>query len=289
MTQSTQPPDATRVSGERIGHPEPPPAQRRWWDLEAVPYYAEHGAFLGDRNFVWGPEGWTEDELRLLAPAGLTPREPVLEIGSGAAQCARWLRNQGVAALASDLSAGMLSRARDIDGEHADALPLIQCDGARLPFADASFGTVFTAYGVLPFVADSARVVREVARVLVPGGRFVFSTTHPIRWVFPDEPGPAGLQAQQSYWDTRPYVERDHRGRVTYVEHHRTLGERIREIVAAGLVVSDLLEPTWPERNEQEWGGWSPLRGSVIPGTAIFVCDKPAVSDTPRASDTQQT
>ena len=27
--------------------------------------------------------------------------------------------------------------------------------------------------------------------------------------------------------------------------------------------------------NTSEWGGWSPLRGNLIPGTAIFVCDKP--------------
>ena len=34
-------------------------ANRRWWDAEAADYYAEHGAFLGDADFVWGPEGWT--------------------------------------------------------------------------------------------------------------------------------------------------------------------------------------------------------------------------------------
>lgn len=49
----------------------------------------------------------------------------------------------------------------------------------------------------------------------------------------------------------------------------------MREIVAAGLVLLDLVEPQWPERNEQEWGGWSPTRGRVLPGTAIFVCGKP--------------
>ncbi|HET8769211.1 MAG TPA: SAM-dependent methyltransferase, partial [Pedococcus sp.] len=28
----------------------------------------------------------------------------------------------------------------------------------------------------------------------------------------------------------------------------------------------------WPERNTQTWGGWSPTRGRLFPGTAIFVC-----------------
>ena len=65
---------------------------------------------------------------------------------------------------------------------------MAQCDGAALPFADTSFDLVVTAYGVMPFVADSAGVMREVARVLRPGGRFVFSTTHPMRWAFPDDP-----------------------------------------------------------------------------------------------------
>ncbi len=41
--------------------------------------------------------------------------------------------------------------------------------------------------------------MREVRRVLRPGGRFVFSATHPIRWAFPDEPGPRGWTAPASY------------------------------------------------------------------------------------------
>lgn len=266
---------AGRVERAAVGHDESIAAQRRWWDGEAADYRAEHGTFLGDSGFVWGPEGWTEAELSLLSPAGGMPPAPVLEIGAGAAQCSRWLRAQGVEVVASDLSGGMLRQGQLIDGGAAVPVPLVQCDGARLPFAEASFGTVFTAYGVVPFVADSARVMREAARVLRPGGRFVFSTTHPIRWAFPDVPGVSGLSAHQSYWDTRPYVERDARGQVTYVEHHRTLGGRVREIVAAGLDLVDLIEPEWPERNDQEWGGWSPTRGRILPGTAIFVCRKP--------------
>ena len=69
----------------------------------------------------------------------------------------------------------------------------------------------------------------------------------------------------QSYFDRTPYVEQDADGEATYVEHHRTLGDRVREIVAAGLVLVDLVEPEWPERNDQTWGGWRPLRGALLP------------------------
>jgi hypothetical protein len=78
-----------------------------------------------------------------------------------------------------------------------------------------------------------------------------------------------------SYFDRTPYVEFDARNRPTYVEHHRTMGDRVREIVAAGLSLVDLIEPEWPADLTQEWGQWSPLRGALLPGTAIFVTEKP--------------
>jgi hypothetical protein len=37
----------------------------------------------------------------------------------------------------------------------------------------------------------------------------------------------------------------------------------------------DLIEPEWPADLTRAWGAWSPLRGRVIPGTAIYVCEKP--------------
>ncbi|MGZ4556934.1 MAG: SAM-dependent methyltransferase, partial [Mycobacteriaceae bacterium] len=107
-------------------------------------------------------------------------------------------------------------------------------------------------------------------------GRWVFSVNHPMRWIFPDDPGPRGLTATIPYFDRSPYVEVDADGVATYAEHHRTLGDRVREIVGAGLELVDLVEPQWPEGMDREWGQWSPLRGELFPGTAIFSCRKPA-------------
>jgi hypothetical protein len=97
-----------------------------------------------------------------------------------------------------------------------------------------------------------------------------------MRWVFLDDPGEEGLVAVHSYFDRRPYVEFADSGEATYLEQHRTLGDRIRELVGAGFVLDDLVEPEWPEGHEQVWGQWSPLRGRIFPGTAIFCAHKPA-------------
>lgn len=250
-------------------------ASRAWWDGEAVDYHQEHLDFLGAADFVWCPERLREADAHLLGPLERLRTARVLEIGAGAAMCSRWLRTMGVPAVASDLSAGMLAQARTLNDRTGVDVPLVQADATRLPFPTSSFDVVFSAYGAVPFVADSARLVAEAARVLAPGGRFVFATTHPVRWAFPDDPGPDGLVAGgggASYFDRRPYVEVDAAGTPVYVEHHRTLGDRVREITAAGLRLVDLVEPEWPRDHDQTWGGWSPRRGAVIPGTAVFVC-----------------
>lgn len=213
---------------------------------------------------------------------GDTAGKTVLEVGCGSAPCARWLAGQGAHPVGLDLSMGMLARGRAVMDRGGPRAPLVQAGAEALPFADASFDLACSAFGALPFVADSALVMREVRRVLRPGGRWVFSVNHPMRWIFPDDPGPDGLTATIPYFDRSPYLEVDEAGEATYVEHHRTIGDRVREAVAAGLVLDEIVEPDWPEWLDREWGQWSPLRGNLFPGTAIFVTHKPdrSVQDT---------
>jgi SAM-dependent methyltransferase len=50
---------------------------------------------------------------------------------------------------------------------------LVQCAAEQLPFPDASFDTVVATY-VLCTTPDPARALAEVARILAPGGQYLF-------------------------------------------------------------------------------------------------------------------
>ena len=245
-------------------------ASRLGWDRDADSYQYEHGEFLGGSTgarFIWCPEGLDEAEVGLLGP--VTGRR-VLEVGCGAAQCARWLRTQGAEVVGLDLSTAQLRHAQALSARSGIAVPLVEADATALPLASASFDLAASAFGAIPFIGDLSTVFDEVARVLRPGGRWVFSVSHPVRWAFPDDGGPAGLTVTGSYFDRRAYVERDSAGVPIYVEHHHTIGDYLRALVGSEFRIVDLIEPEWPVGHDRSWDGWTSLRGQAIPGTAIF-------------------
>ncbi|PXY28560.1 class I SAM-dependent methyltransferase [Prauserella flavalba] len=255
------------VAYRPVGSAEAVAANSAWWDADADAYHATHGEFLGEADFVWCPEGLREADARLL---GDVTGADVLEVGCGSAPCARWLTAQGARTVALDLSAGMLRHARDGNARTGLHPALLRAGAEQLPLRGDSFDIACSAFGAVPFVASVDAVFAEVARVLRPGGRWVFAVTHPLRWIFPDDPGPNGLTATQPYFDRTPYVEVGEDGTATYVEYHRTVGDFVRALAGTGFRLIDLVEPEWPAGHTRTWGQWSPLRGKLFPGTAIF-------------------
>ena len=249
-------------------------ANRAYWDSDADAYHATHPEYLS--SFYWCPEMLHESEAQLL---GDVSSATVLELGCGSAPCTQWLHGRAEFATGFDLSAGMLSHAEP-------GLPLVQADAVTLPYCDNAFDAAFSAFGALPFIADLDSALAEVHRVLRPGGRFVFSVPHPMRWVFPDDPD--NLTAELPYFD-RAYLEHNSEGELTYAEFHRTMGDWLRALQVRGnFEILNLIEPEWPEGLDSTWGQWSPKRGALFPGTAIFVCQATAPASGAPASGMQR-
>lgn len=100
----------------------------------------------------------------------------VLDAGCGPGLYARILVDRGAQVTGVDASVEMIKLAR----AHVPEATFHHGDLTQpLPFADASFELVMSAL-CLDHVRDWRPVMREFARVLVPGGRLVFSTTHPM-------------------------------------------------------------------------------------------------------------
>jgi SAM-dependent methyltransferase len=123
------------------------------------------------------PERWIRWLFDRLA---LAPGERVLEIGCGTGNL--WRENAGrvpagVTLVLADLSPGMLAEARARLAGLPLAPELREADAQALPFPDESFDLVIANH-MIYHVPDRARALREVRRVLRPGGRFVASTNH---------------------------------------------------------------------------------------------------------------
>lgn len=105
------------------------------------------------------------------------PSERVLDLGCGTGIVARLLRERlgGAANIAgADVSAPMIGKAREV----APELAWHEADAVALPFADRAFDLVLSQQ-MLQFVPDRRAALREVRRVLAPGGRLLVSTWRP--------------------------------------------------------------------------------------------------------------
>jgi ubiquinone/menaquinone biosynthesis C-methylase UbiE len=140
----------------------------------------KNAAFIGPipENYdrFLGPMFFEPYALDISQRLSSRPATAVLEIASGTGIVTRQLRNRlpkSVKLTATDLNEAMMEYAgrKFTQGENMDWQ---QADAMNLPFADASFDAVVCQFGLM-FVPDKSAATREVYRVLLPGGIFLFS------------------------------------------------------------------------------------------------------------------
>ena len=110
----------------------------------------------------------------ILVPLGPLPGRTVLDVGAGPGGLTVDLAARGARVLALDGAPEMLRRAGERIADARGVL-LVRADARRLPLPDAS---VDHAAGmlVLHLLDDPVPALRELRRVLRPGGRVVFLT-----------------------------------------------------------------------------------------------------------------
>jgi demethylmenaquinone methyltransferase/2-methoxy-6-polyprenyl-1,4-benzoquinol methylase len=107
--------------------------------------------------------------------SGLRPGQRVLDVAGGTGDLTRLLtRRVGEAGevVLTDINTAMLERGRDRLADAGIVVTIVQCDAERLPFRDQHFDCVTIGFG-LRNVTRKARALREMTRVLRPGGRLL--------------------------------------------------------------------------------------------------------------------
>lgn len=111
----------------------------------------------------------------LIEHAAIAPGMTVLDAGCGPGTYHALIAGRGARIVASDLSAGMLREARAQATAQRLPVAALAADVQALPLRTAAFDRAMANH-VLYHVPDRERALRELRRVLKPGGRAVLAT-----------------------------------------------------------------------------------------------------------------
>jgi SAM-dependent methyltransferase len=206
-----------------------------------------------ERHAQWWQDEFTDgadpeyvEQILPIVGEELAGRRHVLDVGTGEGQLARHLLGQGVARVTGiDPSVNQLrvARARGSDATFARA------EAAALPFPAGTFDGVVACL-VFEHIEAVDQAIAEVARVLVPGGVFLFLLNHPLLQV----PGSGWIDdhiLEEQYWRIGPYLvenleQEEIAPGVTLPFIHRPMSRYVNTLAANGLLVHRMLEPAPP-------------------------------------------
>lgn len=123
-------------------------------------------------TWPWRQMNESNAEAHRLLASLLEPRpgERWLDVGTGGGGLPVELARAGAAVIGVDIAADGLGHAREAAAEAGVDASFELADAASLPYADASFDGVASAFAVI-FAPDPGRAAGELARVCRPGGK----------------------------------------------------------------------------------------------------------------------
>jgi SAM-dependent methyltransferase len=180
--------------------------------------------------------------LQLLPPPG----RQTVDIGCGEGRLTRHLKELGHKIVGIDASPSMIAAARELDGE----MDLRIGDAAALPIEDASTDLA-VAFMSLHDIDALGPAVREIARILEPGGRLCFAIVHPVNSAgrFERRAADAPFVIAGDYLHPFRYTDTAQRDGLTITLHgqHRPIEAYFGALEEAGLLVEALRETGIPE------------------------------------------
>ena len=211
------------------------------------PVWDEHADWW-QREFTDGIDPEYVEQIIPLALEQVEGLDRVLDLGTGEGQLARAIiERQDGFVVGLDPTRSQIQVAQQRGGSVHYGL----AGSDALPVADASFDAVVVCL-VFEHVDALDASLTEVARVLRPGGRFVFFLNHPLLQT-PDSGMIVDhmIEPPETYWRIGPYlpeavtveeVQKD--VRVRFV--HRPLSRYVNGLIDAGLQLECMLEPAPP-------------------------------------------
>lgn len=195
-------------------------------------------------SYASGPDDLSNPATEgLLGLAGEVSGLRVLDVACGHGLVARAMAARGAVVTGIDLSAGLLERARSIEAVERRGIEYGQADATDPgALAGQRFDLIVSNFG-LSDIDDLAGLARNIARLLKPGGSFVFSILHPCF------PGATNVSA--SWPDDGRYYDEGWwlAGRELSVlrrvvgANHRTLATYVNVLTDAGMGVAEVREP----------------------------------------------
>ena len=208
---------------------------------------------LWERSSQWWQDEFTEgadpeyvEQIEPLFVAGLGNSQRLLDVGAGEGQLSRRAREAGVATVVGiDPTDNQLTVAARRGGDVA----YIRGSADSIPLPDGSFDCVVACL-VFEHIHTVDASIAEVARVLEPGGRFLFFLNHPLLQT-PNSGWIDDHILEEQYWRIGAYLaedetleEVDKNVFIPFV--HRPLSRYINALAGNSLFVIRMHEPAPP-------------------------------------------